>query len=374
MHFDRRSFLLSAATAALPVPALGQPVPSFPVPNARSVWLIGDQAAPDPAIISARLAELAGSSPVRDTYLRGGSVDALEKAFAEYLGKEACAFFPTGTLANNVALRLLCGDAPHALCQYDSHLYRDESNMAQRLAGINLVPLAPGRPTPTQDELAAAFDFAEKAIIPLKVGALSLESPVRRLDGALIPPQRVTEIAALAKAHGTRMHLDAARLLLTPPAFDRKAYVAPFETVYVSLYKYLGAPYGAVLAGPAVTIAQAREFRHLYGGMIYQGWESAVLALDGLKRFPDAIARAYGAAEKLFAALEGSGKVKRRADLNVSNVYRLEMPQARAAAAFERGRAADVRVGPWEKGAIPFYVNETILRRPTEEYVKIILG
>ncbi|WP_250845253.1 beta-eliminating lyase-related protein, partial [Escherichia coli] len=68
---------------------------------------------------------------------------------------------------------------------------------------------------------------------------------------------RIAEIAALAAAHGTRMHLDAARLLLAPPALDRKAYVAPFETVYVSLYKYLGAPFGAVLAGPAATIARA---------------------------------------------------------------------------------------------------------------------
>ncbi|MBC7061369.1 amino acid lyase, partial [Salmonella enterica subsp. enterica serovar Enteritidis] len=103
------------------------------------VWLVGDSAPPDPAALSARLAELAGGGSVRDGYLNGGAVEALEKAFAAHLGKEACAFFPTGTLANTVALRVLCGDAPHALCQYDSHLYRDESNMAQRLAGINLV-------------------------------------------------------------------------------------------------------------------------------------------------------------------------------------------------------------------------------------------
>jgi threonine aldolase len=353
---------------------MAQPAPTFPTPNARSVWLIGDQAAPDPAIISARLAELARSGPVRDTYLRGGAVEALEKAFAEHLGKEACAFFPTGTLANNVALRVLCGEAPRVLCQYDSHLYRDESDMAQRLAGINLVPLAPGRATPAQEEFTAAFDAAEKANFPLKIGALSLESPVRRLDGAMIPPDRVAEIAALARAHGTRMHLDAARLLLAPPTLDHKAYVAPFETVYVSLYKYLGAPYGAVLAGPAATIAQARELRHLYGGMIYQGWEAAALALDGLQRWPGAIARAFAAADRLFAALEASGKVKRRATPNASNVLRLEMPKALADAAFERGRAADVRVGPWEDGAIIFFVNETILRRPIAEYVKIILG
>lgn len=378
MHSDRRAFLGLAATAMAMPPlaraARWQAAPAFPPVDARSVWLVGDSAPPDPAAMSARLAELAGGGSVRDGYLNGGAVEALEKAFAAHLGKEACAFFPTGTLANNVALRVLCGDAPHALCQYDSHLYRDESNMAQRLAGINLVPLAAGRVAPTRDELVAAFDAAEKGPYALKVGAISLESPVRRLDGQLIPPERIAEIAAMAAAHGTRMHLDAARLLLAPPTLDRKAYVAPFETVYVSLYKYLGAPFGAVLAGPAATIARAREWRHLYGGLIYQGWAPALLALDGLQRLPESIARAHGAAGALFAALEKSGKVKRAPNPDASNIYRLEMPQALAEAAFERGRVAGVRIGRWEKGSIPFFVNETLLRRPVEEYVRVFLG
>lgn len=378
MHIDRRAFL-GATAAAVAVPQLAraarwQSAPAFPPIDARSVWLVGDSAPPDPAAMSARLTELAGTGAVRDGYLNGGAVEALEKAFAAHLGKQACAFFPTGTLANNVALRVLCGDAPHALCQYDSHLYRDESNMAQRLAGINLVPLGAGRVTPTQEELVAAFDAAENGPYALKVGALSLESPVRRLEGGLIPPRRIGEIAALAAAHGTRMHLDAARLLLAPPALDRKAYVAPFETVYVSLYKYLGAPFGAALAGTEATIARAREWRHLYGGLIYQGWVPALLALDGLQRFPDSIARAHGAAETLFAALERSGKVRRRTDPGASNIYRLEMSQPLAEAAFERGRTAGVRIGRWEEGSVPFFVNETLLRRPVEEYARLFLG
>ena len=379
MLFDRRAFLGATAVAGLAAPGLAQAAwqaaPSFSPVDARSVWLVGDSAPPDPVAMSARLAELAGSGgAVRDGYLNGGAVEALEKAFAELLGKEACAFFPTGTLANNVALRVLCGDAPHALCQQDSHLYRDESNMAQRLAGINLVPLAAGRVAPTQEELIAAFDAAEKGPYALKVGAISLESPVRRLEGQLIPPKRVAEIAALASAHGTRMHLDGARLLLAPPVLDRKTYVAPFETVYVSLYKYLGAPFGAVLAGPAATIARAREWRHIYGGLIYQGWAPALLALDALPLFVKNIAQAHANADQLFATLQGSGKVKWRLDPFASNIHRLEMPQALAEAAFERCRAAGVRLGRWDKGSIPFFVNETLLRRPVEEYVKLILG
>lgn len=378
---DRRLFM-QAALCAVATPAAAQNYgaatrtqPEFPPPDARSVWLVGDDVPRTPAQMSARLAELAGApGAARDSYLKGGAVEALEAAFATLLGKEACAFFPTGTLANNVAVRVLCGDDHHALCQEDSHLYRDESDAAQRLAGINLVPLGAGRVAPTQDELTAAFDAAEKGPYPLKVGAIALESPVRRLHGEMIPAARIAEIAALAKRHGTPMHLDGARLLLAPPALDVKAYVAPFETVYVSLYKYLGAPFGAVLAGPAATIDKAREYRHLYGGLVYQGWAPAMLALDELPGFRALMARAHGTADELIAILERSGKVKRRPDPDASNIHMLEMPRALAEAAFERGRAAGVRIGQWQEGAVPLYVNRTILRRPAKEYAGLFLG
>ena len=379
---DRRLFV-KGALGGIAAPALGQnyaapvsaPQRAFPPSDARSVWLVGDDAPRSPAQMSARLAELAGApGAARDGYLKGGAVEALEAAFAALCGKEACAFFPTGTLANNVAVRVLCGDDHHVLCQQDSHLYRDESDAAQRLGGINLVPLAAGRTAPTLDELGTAFDAAENGPYALKVGAISLESPVRRLNGEIIPAAQIAAIAALAKSHGAPMHLDGARLLLAPPSLDLKAYVAPFETVYISLYKYLGAPFGAVLAGPAATIARAREYRHLYGGLIYQGWAPAMLALDELPDFRATMARAHGAADELITILEKSRKVKRRLKPSSSNIQMLEMPRALAEGAFERGRVAGVRIGQWQDGAVPLYVNRTILRRPVREYAGLFLG
>ena len=383
---DRRFFLQAALTTAAGAAAAQAqvyggrppaPQPAFPPADARSVWLVGDAAPPDPAAFAARLAALVqahAQGPVRDGYLAEGAVGELEAAFAALLGKEDAAFFPTGTLANNVAVRVLCGEHRHALVQHESHLYRDESDAAQRLAGLNLVPLAAGRAAPTVDEVAAAVDEAEKGPYPLKVGAVALESPVRRARGALVPAETVAAVARLAKAHGAGLHLDAARLLLAPPSLDVKAYAAPFDTVYVSLYKYLDAPFGAVLAGSKAHVAAAREWRHVYGGLIYQGWAPALVALDALKTFPARIARAHAAADQLVAALEASGRVRRRPDPNASNVYALEMDQVLAAAAYERGRAAGVRVGRWDAGAVPLYVNDTITRRPVEEYVRLFLG
>ena len=385
---QRRTFLqgsIAAAVAAATSPqALAQYAaapaanapPAFPPVDDRSVWLVGDWGAPpDPVAMSTRLATLVqGRDDVADSYLDGGAVAELEQAFARLLGKEDCAFFPSGTLANNVAVRLLCGEQRRALVQHESHLYRDETDAAQRLAGINLIPLAPERATPTLDEVREAFDESENGPFPMKIGAVSLESPVRRADGEMVPLGDVRAIAKFARGHGARLHLDGARLLLAPPTIDLGAYAAEFDTVYVSLYKYLGAPFGAVLAGSKADIAEARGLRHLYGGALYQGWMPALLALDGLSTFPREIAKAHVRASQLVAALVASGKVRDTSNPNPSNIRRLAMAQDFAAAAFERGRQAGVRIGRWKDGNIPLFVNTTLLRRPVEELAALFLG
>ena len=385
---QRRSFLqgsIAATVTALaspaalaqykaPPPASSAPA-AFPPIDARSVWLVGDSAPPDAVATASRLESLARArTDVRDSYLDKGAVAELERAFATLLGKEDCAFFATGTLANNVAVRVLCGEHRRALVQHESHLYRDESDAAQRLSGINLVPLAPERASPTLDEVRDAFDESENGPFPLKIGAVSLESPVRRADGEMVPLETVRAIAKLARAHGARLHLDGARLLLAPPTSDLPAYAAEFDTVYVSLYKYLGAPFGAVLAGSKADIAEARELRHLYGGAIYQGWMPALLALDALPAFQRDIAQAHAHAQQLIDALVASGKVRDISAPHASNIRRLAMPQDFADTAFERGRQAGVRIGHWKDGNIPLFVNTTLLRRPVEEVVALFLG
>mgnify|MGYP001221585177 CR=1 FL=1 len=378
---DRRTFLqgslVAAVAAAMPGEAEAQSAaaPAFPPIDARSVWLVGDDAPPDPVAMATRLAELARMHPeVRDRYQQKGAVETLERAFATLLGKEDCAFFATGTLANHVAVRVLCGEHRRALVQQESHLYRDESDAAQRLSGINLVPLAAGRASPSLDEVRAAIDASENGPYPLKIGAVSLESPVRRVDGEMLPLALVRDIASLARAHGARLHLDGARLLLARPDLDIPAYAAPFDTVYVSLYKYLGAPFGAVLAGSKAEIAEARDLRHVFGGGLYQAWMSAVLALDALPAFRQQIGQAHARVRKLIDALVASGRARERSAAEASNIFWLEMPQALAEAAFERGRQAGIRVGRWQDGRIPLHANTTILRRPLEDYLGLFGG
>lgn len=373
---DRRLFL--AASLLAPAAALAQAPPAppaFPPIDDRSVWLLGDSAPPDPVKMATRLAELARTGKPRDGYLAGGAVGELEKRFATLLGKADCAFFPTGTLANHVAARILAGDATRVIVPHESHLYRDESDATQLLSGLNLVDLAPGRAAPTLDEIKAAVDEAENGPYPLKVGAIVLESPVRRMRGELIDPAALGEIVAYARGKGVRTHLDGARLLLAPPGYDIAGTAALFDTVYVSLYKYLDAPFGAVLAGSKADIAKARALRHQFGGAIYQGWSCAILALAALDDFEARHKAAFDTANQVFAALERAGAAKLSAEPNASNIRRLMLKPRLAEGVFDRMRVAGVRLGkPDRDGVIDFWINDTIIRRPADEYVRLFLG
>lgn len=377
---DRRQFLAGSLLGAIVAPsvALAQTQaspPPFPPVDARSVWLVGDSAPPDPVRTATRLAELVQKGKPRDSYLSGGAVAELEARFAAMLGKEDCAFLPTGTLANHVAVRILAGDATRVIVQHESHLYRDESDATQLLSGLNLVNLAPGRAGPTLDEIKAAVDEAENGPYPLRIGAISLESPVRRAHGELLEVSALRDIAAYARSKSIRLHLDGARLLLAPPSYDVAGAAALFDTVYVSLYKYLDAPFGAVLAGSKADIAKARALRHQFGGAIYQGWESAVLALAALDDFQARQKAAFATADQVFAALDKAGAAKPKPAPNASNIRQLVVKPRVAEGLFDRMRVAGVRLPrPDKDGVVDFWINDTINRRPADDYVKLFLG
>ncbi|UAL09546.1 threonine aldolase family protein [Caulobacter segnis] len=374
----RRQFLASSLLAFAPTVAFAQTQaapPPFPPVDARSVWLAGDSAPPDAVRTAARLAELVQKGKPRDSYLAGGAVGELERRFAAMLGKEDCAFLPTGTLANHVAVRILAGEATRVVVQHESHLYRDESDATQLLSGLNLVSLAPGRAGPTLDEIKAAVDEAENGPYPLRVGAISLESPVRRAHGELLDPSALRDIAAYARGKGIRLHLDGARLLLAPPGYDVAGTAALFDTVYVSLYKYLDAPFGAVLAGSKADIAKARALRHQFGGTLYQAWPCAVLTLAALDDFDARHKAAFAAADQLFAALEKAGAAKLKPAPNASNIRQLVLKPKVAEGVFDRMRLAGVRlIKPGADGTTEVWINDTLNRRPVEEYVKLFLG
>ncbi len=325
---------------------------------------------------------LAGIAETRgialDDYSRGGVVAELEERMAGLLGKEAAVFLPTGTLANHLALRLLTqSGGRRVLVQRESHLYCDEGDGAQQLSGLNLVPLAAGRATFTLAEVEAEVAGPPEARVAIPVGAISIESPVRRVAGEAFDMAEMRRISAFARGRGIGLHLDGARLLLEA-AYSGVApaeTAASFDTVYVSLWKYLNAASGAILAGPRALLDGLYHQRRMFGGSLPHAWPDAAAALHFLDGFDERYGRAVAASETLLAALREHPRVTVTRGPAATNVTLLSIAGVAAAALPQRLEAHGVLIRParaiTSRGAeFSLHVNETILRRPVAETIR----
>jgi threonine aldolase len=328
----------------------------------------------DYARLLARLAVEPGIEA--DDYSLGGVVSELERRMASLLGKEMAVYLPTGTLANHLAVRVLARDGRRVLVQQESHLYNDEGDCAQTLSGLTLVPLAPGKAMFTLAEVEAEIRRLETGRVRLDVGAISIESPVRRMMGELFDFAEMRKIAAFARDRRIGLHLDGARLFLASAysAISPATYAGLFDTVYVSLYKYFNAAAGAVLAGPRHLLENLYRERRMFGGGIYQAWPDAAVALHYLEGFGDRYARAVATADALFAALGRNPRCRVEQRPAGTNVARLHVSGADASALPERLNARGIRIlsarRPSTEGAeFTLFTNESLLRRPASRLI-----
>ena len=331
------------------------------------------------ARLLARLAEEDGIDA--DEFSLGGAVTQLEQRMAALLGKETAIFMPSGTLANHLAVRLLAQRGRRVLVQRESHLYSDTGDCAQELSGLTLVPLAAERVSFTLDEVIAEAVHAEGGRVRTPIGAISIESPVRRRSGAVFDHAEMQRIIGFARERGIGLHLDGARLFLATPytGIAPAAYAAPFDTVYVSLYKYFNAAGGAVLAGPRRLLDGLYHQRRMFGGGVRQAWPYAAVALHYLDGFADRFARAATAADALFRGLAEHPRVRVLRSAASTNVTRLRVCGSAPAQLPERLRAYGISIRPplvaaSAEAEFDLVINETILRRPAERIIADFLA
>lgn len=270
---------------------------------ARTLWRPGTD-----ATLAERLAELTGTAGDSHDLSDGvdvygdGVVAALEGRVAELLGTEAAAFFPTGTMAQQVALRCWAARtgnpvvALHPLAHPEVH----ERDALSALSGLRTVHPTTERRQPTADEIR---DLDEP------FGTLMLELPLREA-GFLLPTwDELNDLVDAARARDAVVHLDGARLWECAPHFGRslREVAALADSVYVSFYKSLNGIGGAALAGPASLADEARAWRHRYGGQVFQQFPTALSALAGLDRelprLPEYVAHARTVADALRTGL-----------------------------------------------------------------------
>ncbi|MCI0385258.1 low specificity L-threonine aldolase [Streptomyces sp. CNQ085] len=235
-----------------------------------------------------------------------GIVAHLEERTAAALGCEAAAFFPTGTMAQQVALRCWAGrtGSPVVALHPMAHPERHERGALGRLSGLSTVhPTSEPRP-PTAGEVRELEE---------PFGTLMLELPLREAGFVLPAWDELVAVTEAARERDAVVHFDGARLWECTAHFGRTLpeIAALADSVYVSFYKSLGGLSGAALAGPADFVAQTRAWRHRYGGQVFQQWPAALSALVGLERelprLPGYAAHARAVAAALRAGLAEAG-------------------------------------------------------------------
>jgi threonine aldolase len=327
---------------------------------------------PEPNDYAATLLKLTeADSDLKDRYGKGGAVERLEHQFATLTRKERALYLPSGTMANQLAIRVLSDDASKVLVQDLSHVFRDEADAAQVVHGKRLVPLAPGRACFTAQELEETVHRLRRGeVFRTRIGALSIENPVRRAEGEVFDIAELRRVCEFARANDIGLHLDGARLLIASEysGVGVDEYAALFDTVYISLYKYLRAPAGAVLCGPAAVIDRAALLRKMHGGDMYQNWPYAAVALHFMDGFADRFAQARAKADSLFEALEATGRFEVHPIPNGSNIFRLGIGDADIEQFRQRLREKWVLSvgGAQDDGFIRLHVNETQLEVSNE--------
>ncbi|MFC8090205.1 threonine aldolase family protein [Streptomyces sp. NPDC057301] len=235
-----------------------------------------------------------------------GIVEALEEKTAGLLGMEAAAFFPTGTMAQQVALRCWAGRtgnptvALHPLAHPEVH----ERNAFSQVSGLRPVRVTSEPRLPTAAEVR---EFDEP------FGALMLELPLRDAGFVLPSWEELAEVVEAARERDAVVHFDGARLWESTVHFGRPlAEIAGLaDSVYVSFYKSLDGFGGAALAGPKTLVDEAKAWRHRYGGTVFQQFPTALSALAGLERelprLPEYVAHARVVAAALREGFAAAG-------------------------------------------------------------------
>lgn len=349
--------------------AAGAPGESDPAAD-RVVRFTGDGLSLTPLQYAHILGSLARRGVTSDAYILGGVVDELESRMAALLGKERAIFMPTGTLANNLAIRALAGGRGRAAVQAESHIYLDSGDCVQTLSQVTLMPLAPGKATFTADELRRLIDQNRSGRVATRIGVVSIESPVRRMRGQIFDPMERDAVVALARREGIRLHLDGARLFLEA-AYAKKSvaeYARSFDTVYVSLYKYFNAPFGAILAGSRELLDGMYHERRMFGGGLYEAWPAAAVALHYLDGFDDRCRRAIAVSEDLTRRLAANGRFTITREPAGTNLMRLSVKTQDAQAYRNRLLARGVSLGaPSADGSFLLATNETLNRASAEQ-------
>jgi threonine aldolase len=231
------------------------------------------------------------------------TVNQLQEMVAELLGKEAAVFLPSGTMCNEISMRVHCRPGDEMLAHRTAHPIHYETGGPAALAGVNVRSL---------DGARGQFDAAavEEAVRPdnryfPRSRLLWVEQTSNLGGGSVWPLSRIESVVQTGRRHGLAAHIDGARLMnaVVASGISARTYAGPFDSAWIDFTKGLGAPVGAVLAGSRAFIAEAWRYKQQMGGAMRQAGIIAAGGVYALRHHVERLAEDHALARRLATGL-----------------------------------------------------------------------
>jgi len=260
---------------------------------------------PTPEMLSAMMAAEVGD----DIFNEDPTINALQQKAAEMFGMDVGMFCPSGTMANQIAIRLLTRPQDQVICHKYAHIYLYEGGGSATHSGITTRILEGDRGRIRADEVEANIN--PRDIHQPETRLVSLENTANKGGGSCYPMEWIDEIVEVCQKHSLKLHLDGARLCnaLIATHQDPKEYGKKFETISLCLSKGLGAPVGTVLLMKEEYYWQALRIRKMFGGGMRQAGYLAAAGLYALEHHVERLADDHKRAKILGDALAQHPKI-----------------------------------------------------------------
>jgi len=278
--------------------------------------------------------------------LEDPTVNLVCEMVAELLGKEAAVFLPSGTMCNEIALRVHARPGEEVIAHHSAHPINFETGGPGALAGVNMR---------TVDGARGQFDAAavEAAVRPASRYAprsrlVWVEQTSNLGGGSVWPLERLEAVAKVAKSHGLATHMDGARLMnaVVASGVSARDYASPFDSAWIDFTKGLGAPVGAALAGSRAFIDEAWRCKQQMGGAMRQAGIIAAGGVYALRHHVKRLAEDHANARRLAEGLARLPGVRLDPSTIETNIVFFDLTGSLSApAAVERMLARGVRMG-----------------------------
>jgi threonine aldolase len=240
-----------------------------------------------------------------DVYKQDPTVNALEEKVATMFGMEAALFFPSGTMANQTALKLHTNPGDQIICDKYAHIYHYEGGGASFNSGASCNLVDGNRGMITPEQVKNAINDPEFYHAPL-TSLVSLENTTNKGGGACYEIDVLRNIKKVCTDHNLKYHLDGARLwnAMVAKNQDPKQFGELFDTISVCLSKGLGAPVGSLLVADAATIKRAVRIRKIFGGGMHQAGYLAAAGIFAIDHNIEKLSDDHRRARELAAVLQ----------------------------------------------------------------------